>query len=264
MKKTTHIEALTQFASDIQRHGRKHSNKPVAAFAGYVGLGVSSYQFTRILTWTIAFYQDALNTLETEDITDRNRSTAESILKSIFVPFLPPFTNKTVEDWYSSAMSETNQSYLDLLNNIVIKNQPIFVPEPSDLSEYSDELYKILGELDSVDLPRWIKRDFEEAVQLTLVAIEKLPFVAHRIIRDAHASILSKLFSAVSPDQKKFIVRAATTINLVLAAFVMPHAAVDAASTYYGWAFDSAVDVKQIEACAAPLALPPPDGKAAE
>jgi hypothetical protein len=69
---------------------------------------------------------------------------------------------------------------------------------------------------------------------------------------------LSKLFSAGTAEQKKFMVKVATTINVILAAFVMPHAGYEAATTYYSWVSDSATDPKQIERIAAPLALPAP------
>lgn len=264
MRTLTHIEALTEFATTVYEAApgpRAASERPVPTLAKVLGLRMETYQFTRVLTWIIAFYYEAVSTLNHANIAERNRDTAKSNLASVFAPFLPPFQNPTVAAWYTSAMSATNQSYFDLLNDVLIKQQPIHLPEASDIDKYKTDLASILSELKDVGLPPWIEKDFQESIQLTLLALDKIPFVAHKIIQDAHNTILARLFSIARPEHRKFMVRVATTINVVLAAFVMPYEATEAAHAYYGWMMQSPVDVQQIEACATPLALPPPTSK---
>jgi hypothetical protein len=262
MRTTTHIEALTDFATalhDSVPQARKNSDKPLSVLSTYVGLSIQSYQFTRVLTWVIAFYYDAVSTLDGAEMADRNRDTAKTNLHTLFAPFLPPFDSNLVSHWYAQSMSAVNVSYFDLLNDVMVKQHPIYIPGKDDLESYRSQLKGVLIELAEAKLPKWIERDFEDAIQLTLLAIEKLPFVAHRLIREAHSSILGRLFDVVSPDHKKLMVKVATIVNLVMIAFVMPHEGSEAIGTYYGWMAESPVDVKQIEACARPLALPAPD-----
>lgn len=264
MQRITHIEALTSLAIRVKEGTaaqQVNSASPVSILAKVVGLEIKSTQFLRILMWLIAFYNDGMETISNSGLSDKNRDVAEDNTRALFSPFLPPFGN-TINQWFSSNMSATNQSYFDLLSDAIIDKHPIYVPEPSDITSYANDLNKLLQEMESLDLPRWINNDFKAAIELTLIAIEKLPFLAHRIIQDSHSTILSKLLLVAKPEHKKFMVRVATTINIILAAFVMPHEATDAAASYYGWAVHSPADIKQIEACAAPLALPAPEAKA--
>ena len=264
MRRVTHIQALTEFANalhDSIAQNRRSSEKPISALSTFVGLHAQSYQFTRLLTWLIAFYYDALSTLDDASLAERNRNTAKANLHALFEPFLPPFTTPAIGNWFSAAMSSTNQSYFDLLNDVIVLQQPIFIPDVEDLRSYETQLRDVLAELERVKLPPWIERDFTEAIQLTLLAVEKLPFVAHRLVQDAHSTILARLFSVATPEHRKFMVKVATIVNVVFAAFIMPNEASDAAEAYYGWMLESQTDVKQIAACAQPLALPAPSKK---
>jgi hypothetical protein len=220
-------------------------------------LDIKSYQFIRVLTWLIAFYHDAVDSIDKSSLSDKNKITAKTNLGALFSPFLPPF-QANVLLWYSQVMSPTNESYFDLLSDTIIQTSAINLPEESDLNIYKNDLAKIIDEIDSIGLPRWIRDDVKESVDMAILALEVYPFLAHRLIRESHKSILSTLFSTTTPDQKKFLVKVATTINIVLAAFIMPHEASEAATTYYGWAIEAPSDVKQIEGCAQPLALPAP------
>lgn len=264
MRKLTHIQALTEFATALDNsipQNRKNSEKPISALAIFVGLSPQSYQFTRLLTWLIAFYYDARSTLDKASLAERNRDTARANLHALFEPFLPPFSGVAIGGWFASAMSPTNQSYFDLLNDVLVVQQPIFMPGKEDLSSYEAQLKELVQELEEIGLPPWIERDFRESIELTLIAVEKLPFVAHRLVQDAHSVVLARLFSCASPEHRKFMVKVATVVNIVLAAFIMPHEAADAAQAYYGWMLESPVDAKQIEACSRPLALPAPAKK---
>jgi uncharacterized membrane protein len=78
-------------------------------------------------------------------------------------------------------------------------------------------------------------------------------------VKEAETSILAKLFSSVAPEQKRWLGRAALTVNVVATAFIIPHEVSEASDTYYKWVSEAAIDTKQVEACAAPLALPAPD-----
>lgn len=178
-------------------------------------------------------------------------------MRQLFSPLLPPFGGH-VKDWYNRNMSDTNESYFDLLSDTLIISSPIFLPSDEQVTEYKVKLNALLDELNDLNFPRWVNDEFREAIGLTLIALEKMPFLAHRIVREAHSNILSKLFASGDQKQKSYVVRLATTINIVLAAFVMPHEAAEATNTYYDWAIASPVDTKQIEACAKPLALPAP------
>lgn len=206
----------------------------------------------------IAFYHDALEAVKSSSISEKNMNVAIENLSKLFAPLLPPFPASNLNTWHKSAMSATNEAYFDLLADAIVDQHAINVPEQSDIDIMKQDILDLRQQLEEMKLPRWINDDFEESLALTFIALDKMPFLAHRIINDAHSSILSKLFSSGTAEQKKFMVKVATTINVILAAFVMPHAGYEAATTYYGWISESATDPKQIESIAAPLALPAP------
>lgn len=210
----------------------------------------------------IAFCDEAITVVDSSSLSEKNKTTAKANLKALYQPFLPPFVHTNVQDWFRSAMSDTNQSYFDLLSDTIVSEHPIYLPETKDIDKYKADLQSILADLEKVGLPQWVYRAFQDSVSLTLLAIDKLPFLAHKIIQDAHNTVLARLFSVTTPEHRKFMVRVATTMNIIFTAFVMPHEASEAAQSYYGWVLESPVDVRQIEACSQPLALPPPSKEA--
>lgn len=259
MEKTTHIAALASLANTLNKFNgsRRNSETPLSVLASLLGLPVESHKFIRALTWIIAFYNEGVNTIQDSSLSESNKSAALNNIRTLFQPFLPPFAAQ-MQPWYASAMSQTNQSYFDLLSDALKDRYAIYVPDQETLSSLIARLSGLLVELKDQGLPKWINDDFEEAMSLTLTTIEKLPFLAHKVIQSAHASILARLFSVANPEHKRFMVKVATTINIVLAAFIMPAEAVDAGRSYYGWMSESAADQKQIDQYAQPLALPPP------
>jgi hypothetical protein len=264
MRTLTHIAALTELATSLAEADRDvHENPPALALAAYLGINAQSYQFTRILTWIIAFYYEGVEVIKSSSgLSENNKNTALHNYSVLFQPFLPPFSgNAKVHQWRTASLSATNMAYFELLNDIIIKENPIYLPEMSDVSKYHEDLKAILEEVKQASLPPWIRKDFEESISLTIIAIDKVPFLAHRIIQDAHSTVLARLFSVATPEHRKLMVRVATVMNIVFAAFVMPYEASEAGNSYYSWVVESPPDIKQIEACAQPLALPPPAPK---
>lgn len=260
MEITTHIEALVRLATSLHQ-GSTNSQKthpPIQQLAEYLGVKPQSFQFARILTWMIAFYEDALDAISNSPLSDKNRVTAISNLQALFSPFLPPSFGGSIGTWYNQVMSATNESYFDLLSDTIKQHKPIYLPSKTDTQKMVNELSELLDQLEGVGLPRWINDDFKGSIGLTVLVLEKIPFLAHRIVNDMHGSIVSKLLLVVPESQKQFLVKAATAINIVLAAFVMPSEAQEAYDSYYGWFAESPSDSRLIEQMAKPLALPSP------
>lgn len=259
MMKTTHIASLAQLAIALNEFSgdRRRGENPLNLLANMLNLNVESHQFIRVLTWIIAFYNEGIRTVETSTLSEKNKSASLSNMRTLFQPFLPPFQS-SMQTWFGTAMSQTNQSYFDLLSDSLRDQNAIYVPDQEDLDKYRDQLMKLLEEIEQIGLPKWINDDFNESISLTLSAIDKIPFLAHRVIQDAHATILARLFSVSSPDHKRFMVKVATVMNVILAAFVMPHEATEAGNAYYEWIAQSPVSQAQIDDCAKPLALPAP------
>ena len=259
MRKTTHIASIAELAITLHNFSgnRRNGEAPIATLASFLGLSLDGHQFVRILTWVIAFYQEGETIIRESDLTEKNKSAAISNLKNLFQPFLPPFSGQ-MQTWFNSAMSQTNQSYYDLLSDSLRKQHSISIPDSNQIAVYAQQLSNLLVEMKRIELPKWISDDFSDSISLTIQAIEKIPFIAHRVLYNTHSSIIASLFFRVSSDHKKFIVKVATTVNIVFAAFVMPHEASEAGQTYYEWMASSAISQEQIDACARPLALPAP------
>ena len=262
-RSTTHIQALVNFAEAIHNSAgnRLQNSTPLEALANHLGMSIQDHKFLRILTWIIAFCREAVDTIESSSLSEKNKGTASSNITALFNPFLPPFSGK-VGTWYNSSLSATNQSYFDLLSDAIVDQFPIYIPDQETIDEHKSSLRDILVEMEKMNLPKWINDDFSQSIEMTIVAIEKIPFLAHRIIQDAHSSILARLFSDSTIENKRFMVKVATAINVVFAAFIMPFEAQEAGNYYYRWIGDSAVSQDQIDACAKPLALPAPSNGA--
>jgi hypothetical protein len=260
MRKITHIQALTSFADDLftTTPNNQKGSKPVLVLSNYLGLPSGSSKFSRILTWIISFYQEGVSTIGSSTLSEKNKVTASQNVYKLFVPFMPPFEGANLDAWFKQAMSDTNQSYFDLLSDAILDTHPIFVPDAEDIHRFKSDLTALLSDMEGIGLPKWINDDFAESIGLTILALDKLPFLAHKIIQDSHNTILARLFSVTTPEHKKFMVKVATTMNVVFAAFIMPFEAQQATSAYYNWMLESPIDTKQIDACSAPLALPAP------
>lgn len=263
-RSTTHIQALVSFAEAIHNSAgnRLQNATPLEALANHLGMSIQDHKFLRILTWVIAFCREAVDTIESSNLSEKNKKTASSNITALFNPFLPPFSGK-LGSWYNHSLSATNQSYFDLLSDTIVDQFPIYIPDQKTIDKQKSSLRELLVEMETIKLPKWINDDFSQSIEMTIIAMEKIPFLAHRIIQDAHSTILARLFSASTIENKRFMVKVATAINVVFAAFIMPFEAQQAGNYYYQWIGDSAVSQDQIDACAKPLALPAPNGNPA-
>jgi hypothetical protein len=259
MIRTSHIGGLIRFADTLRGLGGDSVNQaPIMVLAGYVGLGPTSSQFARLLYWMSEFLNDAERALSSLAIEDDSKSVASDILASVVAPFRPPFAGNNLGHWLSQSFSATNREYLKLLSNVLAASAPIFLPEQDDVTTERVKLDKILSDIENHGLPDWVVDDFRETVGLAIVAMEKVPYLAHLAISDANRSIAASILSDIPLPSKKLLVRASVVLNALLAVYIMPHEAAEATDSYYQWLITSQPSATQMEKQTVPLSLPAP------
>ena len=262
--RSTHIQSVIVLLDLLERHEQKRAGTgfivlpPLGALANYLDLSTESIAFIKAVQWVSVFVQDGRDTILKSSLSEENKKAAITLYSKITTPFVYPFSATQVSQHIKSTLSETTRSHLSLLNEWILKEFPIYIPEPGDINALIADLEDVKEDFDKLNLPKYIKEDFAQHIDLYVNMAQKLPFVAHQLLIHESSKLSSWLLSNLPQDAKRVVVRAATAVNLLVAAFIAPAEASGAYETYYAWAAQAQPANKQLEAAAAPLQLAPP------
>jgi hypothetical protein len=262
--KSTHIKSVITLLDilpkyELRKAASGHTTvATLGALANYLQFETDSVAFIKTLQWVSVFIQDGRDTILKSSLSDENKKAAVELYAKISSPFIYPFPPNQATQHIRNTLSETSRSHLSLLSEWIQKESPIYVPDPEDISLLIADLAKIGVEFSKLDLPGYLKEDFSQHLQLYITISEKIPFVAHQLLIHEATKLSAWLLSNLPQEAKRVIVKAATVVNLLVAAFIAPAEASDAYSTYYAWAAQAQPEAKQLMAAAAPLQLPPP------
>ncbi|MBL0914924.1 MAG: hypothetical protein IBJ13_05245 [Sphingopyxis sp.] len=211
-----------------------------------------------MILWLGAFINDGRDALARSSLSEGNKDIAVELFNKLSSPFRYPFGLTKFFDFKNSQLEAEKLSHLSLIDEWVSKEVPIFIPEQAEISEIVDKLKAIDAEFSELDIPQFIRTDFSNHLKLYITVATKMPMVAHQLISNESTKLISWLLSSLSPEAKKTVSKAAIAINALVAVFIAPVEASNAAHTYYEWMLEVEPTVAAIEGVVAPPALPAP------
>jgi len=251
------VSCLPTGAIEIGGGKRQHPSASLA-LAKLLGLNAVSIEFGKVILWIGAFVSDGFDAIGRSSLKDGDRSAALAIFTELSAPFRYPYAGGPVQEHMGKMLTGERMSYMSLLDAYIKNEHPIYIPEPTEISETIETLRNCQKDFSQLDVPAYIKEDFHKTIDLYIIVATHLPMVAHRLVSAESSNLISWLLSSIPDDAKNTVARAALAINVLVAAFVAPSEAADAGNSYYKWYSQVTASNPAIEASVAPKALPAP------
>lgn len=261
-ERTSHIGAVVELMDKLPTKdpaiGGGTALVTLASVATTLKIDLHSISFGKCLLWINAFVLDGDDVLKRSTLKEQDKIAALGSYRSLTNPFRYPFSGENHDQFQKKTLTPERRSFFSLLDQFLQKEHPIYVPSVSEIDDLIRQLHDIIAEFKNLSIAEYIKQDFEDQLNLYIVIATELPMVAHRLLANESKTLISWLLSTLPDDAKRTVSKAAIVINVLVAAFVAPAEASDAATSYYKWFSEVSPQPKLIETTVAPKALPAP------